>query len=311
MRVVEELNQTLHGLMAANSGLYVIGEDILDPYGGAFKVTRGLSDRYPDRVLTMPISEAGLVGFGLGMSMRGKQVIAEIMFGDFLALTLDQLLNHASKINWMFNEAISIPLIIRAPMGGGRGYGPTHSQSIEKHFCGMPGLTIFAVNQFASPGDLLKKAAAQQSPVLFIENKIMYSKLWEPDRVVLSQTPDVVILSYGGVGEACVRAAEHLRRSEEIVVNVNLIEQISPLQPDHVLHAVGTCKHIVAVEEGVEGWGFSAECARILMERGGGVSRYISVAAPSMPIPSSREWELQILPNERKIIDSILAGLST
>src|SRR5215204_2965259 len=98
MRVIEDLNETLHGLMAEDDGLHVIGEDILDPYGGAFKATKGLSSKYPDRVITAPISEAGIVGFGTGMAMRGKPVVAEIMFGDFLTLASDQLINHASKL---------------------------------------------------------------------------------------------------------------------------------------------------------------------------------------------------------------------
>ncbi len=307
MRVVDDLRNGLFSLMQQDPKLSVIGEDIVDPYGGAFKVTKGLYDAFPDRVRAMPISESSIVGFGLGMSLRGHPVIAEIMFGDFLTLTLDQLLNHAAKVEWMFDGAVKAPLIIRTPMGGGRGYGPTHSQSIEKHFCGIPGLTVLAVNQFASPAQLLKKAAALQAPVLFIENKITYSKLVETDRLVNHETPDVVVLTYGGVSEFCVKGAERLLKDEEIAVNVVPLEQLSPFPVDQVVTAVGGCKRVVVVEEGTEQWGFAAACAEALLSSGTAPDRFASIAAPSIPIPSAKDWELSILPNIDRVSEEILS----
>jgi pyruvate/2-oxoglutarate/acetoin dehydrogenase E1 component len=135
MRVVESINRALHELMAADPRLVVLGEDITDPYGGAFKVTRGLSSAYRDRVWTTPISEGGIVGMAAGMALKGRPTIVELMFGDFIALAADQIINHATKFRWMYNDQVEVPMIIRAPMGGRRGYGPTHSQSLEKHFC--------------------------------------------------------------------------------------------------------------------------------------------------------------------------------
>lgn len=306
MRVVEELNQALHDLMAADDRLHLVGEDLLDPYGGAFKVTKGLSSRYPDRVMTSPISEAGLVGFSMGMAMRGKPVVAEIMFGDFLALTFDQLLNHAAKVNWMFDGKVDVPLVVRTPMGGGRGYGPTHSQSIEKHFCGVPGLTVLAVNQFCSPAALLKRAVAGRSPTLLIENKVMYAKLVEPARIEQVARPDAVVITYGGAAEAAVRAAERLAKEEEIAVNVTVVETLSPIDGAKVRAAAQKSPRVLVVEEGTETWGFGAECARIIAEAGLPLQRFQSLAAPSHPIPNSREWELEILPDERRIGEAIL-----
>ena len=311
MRVVEELNAALHALMEADENVYVLGEDILDPYGGAFKVTKGLSARYTERVLTMPISESGLVGFALGLSLCGKTAIAEIMFGDFLTLAMDQLLNQAAKVGWMSGDVLSAGLIVRTPMGGGRGYGPTHSQCIEKHFCGVPGLTVLAVNAFASPGALLKKAYDLRSPVLFIENKVMYSKAVEPERIRRTSQPDVAILCYGGVAEACVRAAERLYGSEEIDTNVVVVEQLSPLDARTVLDGVAGSDCIVTVEEGTQGWGFGAECARVMAEAGVRPRKFLCFAAPAMPIPSAREWETAILPDERKIFEAVLNLVSS
>ncbi|MEP3274904.1 MAG: transketolase C-terminal domain-containing protein [Stappiaceae bacterium] len=307
MRVVDDLRNGLFSLMQQAPKLSVIGEDIVDPYGGAFKVTKGLHDAFPDRVRAMPISESSIVGFGLGMSLRGHPVIAEIMFGDFLTLTLDQLLNHAAKVEWMFDGAVKAPLIIRTPMGGGRGYGPTHSQSIEKHFCGIPGLTVFAVNQFASPAELLKQAFALQSPVLFIENKITYSKLVETERLVSHASPDVVLLTYGGVSEICVKSAERLLKDEEISVNVIPLEQLSPFPAEQVRRAVSNCDRVVVVEEGTEEWGFAAACAESLLAGGMRPNRFKSIAAPSMPIPSAKDWEVSILPNVDRVSNEILS----
>ncbi len=142
--VLESLNAALHTALENDPRVYVLGEDILDPYGGAFKVTRGLSTRFPDRVLTTPISEAAILGISTGMALRGLRPVAEVMFGDFITLMADRLINHAAKFRWMYNEQVRVPLVLRAPMGGRRGYGPTHSQSLEKLFLGVPGLKVLA-----------------------------------------------------------------------------------------------------------------------------------------------------------------------
>ena len=138
----------------------MLGEDILDPYGGAFKVTQGLSTRFPDRVFTTPISEAAIVGMSVGLALRGLHPIAEIMFGDFVALAADQIVNHAAKYPAMYNGQVQVPLVMRTPMGGGRGYGPTHSQSLERLFFGIPHLKLVAPSHAHDPGALLEAAVA-------------------------------------------------------------------------------------------------------------------------------------------------------
>ena len=129
----------------------MLGEDILDPYGGAFKVTRGLSTDFPTRVRTTPISEAAIAGVSAGLALAGFRPIAEIMFGDFLALCFDQIANHISKYGAMYDGAATCPVVIRTPSGGGRGYGPTHSQSLEKHFLGIPHLRVVAGSLWHDP----------------------------------------------------------------------------------------------------------------------------------------------------------------
>ena len=164
----------LHAILEHDSRAVVLGEDILDPYGGAFKVTQGLSTRFPDRVFTTPISEAAIVGVSVGLALRGRHPIAEIMFGDFVTLAADQLINHAAKYAAMYNGQVRVPLVVRTPMGGGRGYGPTHSQSLERLFLGIPHLTVLAPSHVHDAGALLQAAVRAGDPVLFVENKLLY-----------------------------------------------------------------------------------------------------------------------------------------
>ncbi|MFC7644147.1 hypothetical protein ACFQX6_28000 [Streptosporangium lutulentum] len=146
MRVAENLNAALHGLLDDDPTAYLLGEDILDPYGGAFKVTKGLSTRFPGRVIGTPISEGALTGVAAYLALTGNTAVAEIMFGDFVALAFDQLCNFASKSVSMYGRRLPLRMVVRCPTGGGRGYGPTHSQSLQKHFVGMPGLSLYEMS---------------------------------------------------------------------------------------------------------------------------------------------------------------------
>ncbi len=152
MLYLESLNRSLHQLIEQDKNIILIGEDILDPYGGAFKVTKGISSKFPDQVISTPISEAGFVGAATGMAMRGLKPIVEIMFGDFIGLAFDQILNHASKYEWMYNNSVSVPILIRTPVGARRGYGPTHSQSLESMFLPISGIEIVSPSIFHNPG---------------------------------------------------------------------------------------------------------------------------------------------------------------
>jgi pyruvate/2-oxoglutarate/acetoin dehydrogenase E1 component len=177
--VLESLNLVLHQAFEDDLLAVLLGEDVLDPYGGAFKVTQGLSSRFKNRVLTTPISEAGITGIAGGMALRGMHPVVEIMFGDFTTLIADQIINHVAKFNQVYST--QVPLTIRTPMGGHRGYGPSHSQTLEKHFLGVPGLTVIAPfhlrgeSPLGAPGQLLYDViTAYETPVLFIENKRQY-----------------------------------------------------------------------------------------------------------------------------------------
>ncbi|MEO3887668.1 alpha-ketoacid dehydrogenase subunit beta [Nonomuraea sp. B5E05] len=182
-RVGEDLNRALHGLLEDDPSVYVLGEDLLDPYGGAFKITKGLSTRFPDRVLTTPLSEGTIVGAASGLALAGGKAIAEIMFADFAALAFDQILNFASKSVTMYGARVPMPLVIRCPSGGHRGYGPTHSQNPQKHFIGIPGLSLFEMSPFHDNRAVLDRMLALGEPCLLFEDKVLYTRRMYPPGV--------------------------------------------------------------------------------------------------------------------------------
>ena len=330
--VLSTLNGALDRVMAADERVVVMGEDLLDPYGGAFKVTKGLSTKYPTRVLTSPISEAGLVGLATGMAIRGLLPVVEIMFGDFLALAADQLLNHATKYAWMYDGKVEVPLVVRTPMGGRRGYGPTHSQSIEKHFLGMAGLTVLAVHPFSDPGALLEHAiTGVREPVLFVENKLMYSRgVRLPDgdgrvgdlsaKVDGGPTPtttlsfeesfasaDVTIVAYGGMAELAVDAAEALLLDEEIYAEVVLPTSLSPLDTGPILDSLRRSGRLLVAEEGHPEAGFGAEVIRRVTTEGFEHLRAAPVSVASLPVPiaNTKTLETAILPQREDLIGAV------
>jgi pyruvate/2-oxoglutarate/acetoin dehydrogenase E1 component len=330
--MLSSLNQALHSMMEEDSSVIVLGEDILDPYGGAFKVTNGLSTRFPGRVLTTPISEGAITGVAVGMALRGLKPVAEIMFGDFLTLAADQLINHAAKFRWMYNDGVRVPLVVRTPMGGRRGYGPTHSQSLEKHFLGVPGLWVVAPHVLGEPGQLLQQAALGcPDPVLFIEHKTSYgtalldaplglrAELYCDDESPFPTTllswegaADGLICCYGGMTALCLEAIERLREEEGLAVNLAVFTQLSPVPASHLrwVRARQPVELQVYVEEGGVTAGWSAELiARVeeLRAQTPFAMRHERIAAIDEPLASSRELEQRSLPQVADIMARVVA----
>ncbi len=330
--VLKSLNGALHAMMEADPRIVLMGEDLLDPYGGAFKVSKGLSDRFPAQVLTTPISEAGFVGVAAGMAMRGIRPIVEIMFGDFLLLAADQLLNHICKYRWMYNDQVQVPITIRAPMGGRRGYGPTHSQTVEKHFIGMPGLRVVAPSPFHDPGELLRQTVLDDGPALFVENKLMYSRpLQQADEggrlgplfvrssggrwptMTLSydafEEADVTIVAYGGMAELAQQAAEALLMQEEIYAEVVVPSAINPLDVAPIAASLRRSGRLLVCEEAPQTAGWGAEVIRRVAVEHFGLLRAAPshVAALDLPIANTEPLEAAILPQREAIIARAIA----
>ncbi|MGM0609047.1 MAG: alpha-ketoacid dehydrogenase subunit beta [Candidatus Muiribacteriota bacterium] len=319
-RVVSCLNNSLYELLNENEKILIIGEDIQEPYGGAFKVTKGLSDSFKGRIITTPISEAGITGLSIGLSMRGFIPITEIMFGDFITLISDQIINHASKIANLYDN--KLPFVIRTPMGGRRGYGPTHSQSLEKLFLGIPGITVIAVSNFLDPGLLLKAAVNIGKPVIFIENKLLYSKFIErPDFIsddfiptvscqIGTNEPDVTIVAYGGMAQIAKEAAEKLYEKEDLSLDLIIPHQISPFNSDSILISLKKTRRLVVVEEGVEYFGWGAEVIASLSNVDFDAPPQ-RVGAKLEPIPAAEKLEEDILPQIEDIFSAVIKTVDT
>jgi acetoin:2,6-dichlorophenolindophenol oxidoreductase subunit beta len=318
------LGLALHDLLAEDERVVLLGEDIADPYGGAFKVTRGLSTEFPRRVRTTPISEGAIAGLAAGLALAGYRPIAEVMFGDFLALCFDQIINHIAKYEAMYDGNASCPVVIRTPSGGGRGYGPTHSQSIEKHVLGIPHLRVLSGSLLHDPGDTLHSLLADTAPAIHVEHKLLYplemleageliGAVVEPHgepalptlavRYAPRSECTATVLAYGYQAELARRVAARLALEEEVFVELLVPGQIAPLDYEPIVASAAVTGSVVTVEEGTAGWSWGTEIASELGRRlFGELRRPIEVlaSAPDV-IPSSRERERDVIVGDGQI----------
>ncbi len=323
-RVVASIRNALDRALDKHPELFLIGEDIESPYGGAFKVTQGLSTRFEGRVRNMPIGESLIVGLGNGLALSGMKPVCEIMFGDFLMLAADQIINHASKFKGMYNDQVRVPLIIRTPMGGRRGYGPTHSQSIEKHFLGIPDLTVLAINHRLNPGEMYDRLFnINESPVLVVENKRLYGMRLSanfPDGFVFEQTEedyptlrirpegkaDITIVCYG---EMLVHAESAILKAfdeSEIIGEIICPTRLSPLDPSPIIESLNQSGRLLVVEEGIGVAGFGSELITLIATNNCEKTyKYSRLCAVPIPIPANADLENEILPDA----DSIFARI--
>jgi len=326
-KVLTATNEALDELMQENENIILLGEDICDPYGGAFKVTRGLSNKYIGRVINTPISEASITGAGVGLALNGKKPIVEIMFGDFISLCFDQILNHAVKYGWVYGESIKVPIVLRVPMGAGRGYGPTHSQSLEKHLLGIPFLSIMAVSNLFDVKKLYKYAINNcNSPLIIIENKKLYSERIHKNEkgkigkftiteVLNSKFPsakltldtetksDFTIITYGSMVNEAMIAAEELLLKDEIQLDIVILTQLSPVPKEDLFELINS-DYVGTLEEGTISGGVGAEIIAMLSENYN-YGKYFRIATNDIPIPNGVILEKQIIPDKHTIIKTI------
>ncbi|WP_049572085.1 alpha-ketoacid dehydrogenase subunit beta [Nonomuraea sp. SBT364] len=321
MRVAEDLNAALHAVMDRQQDLYLLGEDVLDPYGGAFKITKGLSTAYPGRVLTTPISEGAITGVAAGLAPAGDRAIVEIMFGDFAALAFDQLLNFAAKSVSMYGEPVPMRMVVRCPMGGGRGYGPTHSQSLQKHFVGIPGLALYEVSPFHDNLAVFEEMLARAEPCVLFEDKVLYTRqMHQVDspfsvevsggvaRVFLDDAPDCVIVAPGGVAHRVVAAMRSLLLEEEIGCTLLVPSRLYPFDVE-----VPAARHVFVVEESTAGGTWGAEVAHHVHRR-----HWDRLAGPvtlihsaDSVIPTASHLEREVLVDEadiHRVIRKVVRG---
>lgn len=312
MKYIYSLRQAMDELITEKQA-YILGEDVADPYGGAFKVTKGLSVKHPGHVIPTPMCEQGITAFSIGMALAGDYVIEEIMFGDFITLAADQLINHAAKFYDLYGQKLH--LAVRAPSGGYRGYGATHSQSLEKMFLGVPGLDVVAANIFCDPGKLLKSVLEKGKPALFIENKLDYPKEILVDNFdiyqmkviqncvsisIKGEDPEWSIVAYGGISEFAVDVSKKLLFDKEISSEVIVVSWLSDIPS--IISAVKARK-VLVIEEGIGMFGWGCQVAQVLAERGKSAWH---MGASESCIPTARRAEEAVLIQKEDIIQYIL-----
>jgi 2-oxoisovalerate dehydrogenase E1 component len=326
---LERLNRQIASHLAEVPGAVLIGEDIGDPYGGAFKVSKGLQTRFPDKVIQTPISEAGFTGLAAGAAVAGMRPIIEMMFGDFTLLAFDQIINHAAKYPLMYDGQVACPLVVRVPMGGGRGYGPTHSQSLEKHLCGVPNLQVIALSPYTPTRPVFDMLRRADGPTVLVEHKADYGR--RADRRQLARDfaleicgtavrytpPDgtaarVVVLAYGGQVATALEVAQKLSAEHGLSAEVTAVTRLHPLATDDLFGSRTTAPEIVVtIEESSIGWGFGSEVAASVLEgrRFATPPRFLRIGALDTIVPAGRVLEKEMLPDAARIVQAIASAL--
>ena len=334
MKYIESLRKSLKELLSNDEKIYLLGEDIVEPYGGAFKVTKGLSINFPERLIATPMSEQGFSGMALGMAIAGLKPIVEIMFGDFVTLISDVLINHASVLREILMQPINI--VFRTPMGGYRGYGYTHSKSVEDIFIRFPNINVVSPSVICDPGDLLKISINSGYPTLFSEWKLDYprelfygnnfievlvernssngfplciSKIRDKLRV------DVVIISHGELIYDLLDIQKELFFESDIhavLVSQPLLSDKNSV--DIIKDIITSSKLVVIVQEGYTGGGWGYWLKDYITTNMGYKRTVYVVSAKKHIIGVSPTLENYVLPNvkkiKEKIVETIAGGIS-
>ena len=308
------LRETLKAALRRDPRIFLVGEDI-GAYGGAFGVTRGLAREFgTDRVRDTPISEQAIVGAAIGAAAAGSRPVVEIMFMDFMTLAADQLINMAAKLHYIYG--VPCPLVVRTPTGGGRGYGATHSQSLERLFTGVPGLQIVAPATALDASALLQTALLGSNPVLFLEHKLLYPMHWDvPEGLpppqpfgqarVAREGAHVTIVAWSGMVPQAEHAAATLA-AEGIQAEVIDLRTLAPLDTATVVASARKTGRVLLVEEGPQTGGFAAEIACRIFEAAYDCldAPIRRLACPDCPLPAARTLEAACIPNAQRIAEA-------
>ncbi|MBI2192120.1 MAG: alpha-ketoacid dehydrogenase subunit beta [Planctomycetes bacterium] len=306
--------------MARDPRVFLMGEDI--SYGSAFGVTKGLVEEFgTERVRNTPVSEEVIVGAGIGAALLGCRPVVEIMFMDFILLALDQLLNHGAKYHFMYGDQARVPLVVRTPAGARRGYGPTHSQSLDSILLTLPGVKVAVPATPADAKGLLKTAIRDDNPVVFIENKTLYGRrgdVPEGEHLVpfgrariAREGSNATVVATGQMVEDALAAAQALA-GDGIEIEVVDPRTLRPLDMPAILESVQKTAHLVIAEEGHRTGGVGAEIAARVSEEAfyyldGPIRR---VAARDIPIPCSEPLERYVIPGAADIIKAVKETLN-
>ncbi|MEW6439404.1 MAG: alpha-ketoacid dehydrogenase subunit beta [bacterium] len=314
MTMAQAINDAIALEMERDPDVFMLGEDISI---GIIGVTAGLQARFgKKRVLDTPISESAIVGAAVGAAAVGLRPIAELMFVDFIGVSMDQLFNQAAKMRYMFGGKAKIPMVLRATCGAGMGASAQHSQSLEAWFMHVPGLKVVMPSTPYDAKGLLASAVRDDNPVVFLENKLLYFTMGEVPAEAYTlplgkadikrEGKDVTVVATGQMVGRALAAAEKLA-ADGVSVEILDPRTLLPLDEGAILESVRKTHRLVIVHEEVKFCGSGAEIAATVAEKAFGYldAPILRVAAPFCPVPFSGKLEAEFIPSEEKILTAL------
>lgn len=314
--VRDAINEALAEELARDETVFLYGEDVGD-YGGLYQVTAGLQERFgEDRVFDTPLSETMLGGTAVGAALSGTRPVVEIMFGDFLAIIADHLINYAAKMHFNYGDGTSVPLVVRTTYGAGDQFGLHHSQSPISWFMNVPGIKIVAPSTAHDYKGLLKASIRDDDPVLFLENKLRYEESGDvPDEEytvplcrseVKREGEDVTVVAIGGMVDVAMDAAEELA-ADGVDIEVVDPRTVVPLDKEPIFESVRKTHRLVVIHEASTFGGYGAEIAAEVAEEtlfhlDAPIER---VGAPFTPVPFAENLEEAYLPDADDVISAV------
>lgn len=310
----QALNEALREEMGRDESVFCLGEEI-GRFGGSYRVTEGLLDEFgPERILATPISELGIIGLATGAAMTGLRPVAEIMTINFIMVGMDQLVNNAAKIPYMFGGEAQVPIVVRTPSGAGHQLTAQHSQVLEVWFAYVPGMYVVAPSTPADAKGLLKTCIRDNNPILFVENVLLYNDKGDVPEgehivplgkaAVRREGEDVTIISYSRMVNVALQAADALA-DDGISAEIIDLRSLRPLDMETVLASVRKTNHAMIVHEGWRKYGAGAEIAAQIQEL---AFDYLDhpvqrVTGAEVPLPYAQSLEAAALPRLEYVIE--------
>lgn len=314
----QALNEALAEELKRDDNVVIMGEEVAE-YNGAYKVTEGLHERFGSRrIIDTPISEAGFIGMGIGASMLGMRPVMELMFWSFAYVAFDQIINNAASIRYMSGGLINCPIVIRGPANGGTNVGATHSHTPENFIANTPGLKVVCPATAYDAKGLMKTAIRDNDPVYVMENTLLYGMQWEvPEEEytiplgkadIKREGTDLTIVAHGRAVITSLAAAKELEEKHGISVEVVDLRSIRPLDEETFLDSVKKTNRVALVDENKPFCGVSAQICHIIQAKAFDYldAPILRVSALDAPQIYSKPLEDEMLPNQRRVVESIL-----
>ncbi len=314
----EALNKALDEVMAVDESVVTLGEDV-GLYGGSFRVTEGLVEKYGEkRVIDTPIAELSIVGNAVGMAIGGLRPVAEIMTGNFTLLAFDQIINHMAKLRYMSNGKIALPMVVRFPQGVSRQLAAQHSESYEQMLCAVPGLKVLSVCDVNYAYHALKHAILSDDPYIFIEHELLYNKKGEVDFAqeldpfkarIVQEGSDITIVSYLKMVDDVMEAIPEIEKALGCSCEVIDLCSLNPVDYETLAASIEKTSRLVMVEEDHKTGGYGAQIVAWAAEE-----MFYALDAPPLrlagvdtPIPYNRTLELASIPTPKSIARDVIA----